>query len=94
MSLPSIFISLYYQWCKPVSSSTTWTNRNGASCHDGQKCTRSDTCKNGQCTGISFSCNNVCQYCNGIGCSLRMGYGYVAEKCTCKIAGRESNLSQ
>lgn len=82
------------QWCNPGASTTTWTNRNGVTCNDGQKCTRSDTCQNGQCKGISFTCNNLCQYCNGNDCSLHTGFGYVAGNCTCKIAGKDYSHQQ
>ncbi|XP_028398913.1 uncharacterized protein LOC114522435 [Dendronephthya gigantea] len=82
------------QWCHPGTTTSAWTNRNGISCDDGQKCTRSDKCTNGQCGGISFKCNSLCQYCNGNDCSLHTGFGYVAGKCTCKIAGKDYNHQQ
>ncbi|XP_046852682.1 uncharacterized protein LOC124445941 [Xenia sp. Carnegie-2017] len=82
------------QWCEPKVTTFAWTNRNGVSCDDGQKCTRQDKCKNGQCRGASFKCNTLCQYCNGNGCSLKQGFGFVNGKCTCKIAGRDYSHQQ
>ena len=82
------FLNLF-QWCLPRTSTTTWTKKNNVPCDDGDSCTMSDTCKQGQCNGISFICNSNCQSCNGRNCSLHTGYGYVAGKCSCKIAGRK-----
>ncbi|XP_028399278.1 protein psiF-like [Dendronephthya gigantea] len=82
------------QWCSPNVTTSTWTNRNGTSCDDGQKCTRSDKCQDGQCGGISFQCTSPCQYCDGTACSLHTGFGYVAGKCTCKIVGKEYSHQQ
>ncbi|CAB3984855.1 extracellular matrix A-like [Paramuricea clavata] len=82
------------QWCLPEASTTTWTNKHDVPCDDGDSCTKSDTCKHGQCEGISFTCNNDCQSCNGSDCGLHIGYGYVADNCTCKIAGRDYNHQQ
>ena len=56
-------------------------------CDDGNKCTRGDTCRSGQCTATPFNCNSVCQYCNGNSCSLKTGFGFMNNKCTCEIAG-------
>ena len=56
------------------------------------KCTRKDTCHSGQCTASRFTCNSVCQYCNGNSCSLKTGFGFVNNKCTCKIAGNYTVL--
>ena len=81
-----IFLNLF-QWCLPQTSTTTWTKKNNVPCDDGDSCTKSDTCKQGQCNGTSFTCNSNCQSCNGRDCTLHAGYGYVAGKCTCKIAG-------
>jgi hypothetical protein len=40
------------QSCQPASSTTAWTNRlSGATCNDGNPCTQSDTCQNGECIG-------------------------------------------
>ena len=78
---------LSFQWCKPSSSTSTWSNRDGVACDDGNKCTRGDTCTSGQCVATPFTCNSVCQYCNGNSCSLKTGFGFVNNKCTCKIAG-------
>jgi hypothetical protein len=86
-------LSILFQWCNPSVTTSAWTNRNGIPCDDGQKCTRSDTCKNGQCGGTSFQCNTLCQYCDGNGCSLNPGFGYVSGSCTCKIAGELSELN-
>lgn len=86
MTAAVIFISL--QWCLPEASIATWTKKlDNVSCDDGDSCTKSDTCKQGQCEGISFTCHSNCESCNGTGCSLNAGYGYVAGKCTCKIGG-------
>ncbi|KAL9987476.1 hypothetical protein ACROYT_G001789 [Oculina patagonica] len=77
------------QWCYPRSSISTWSSRYGASCDDNDKCTRGDTCRSGQCKGTGFTCNSDCQYCNGNSCSLKTGFGFANNKCTCKIAGRD-----
>ena len=77
-----------FQWCRPEASKTTWTKKHNVPCNDGDSCTKSDECKNGQCKGISFTCDSNCQSCNASGCSLHTGYAYVADKCACKIAGK------
>ncbi|PFX19966.1 Versican core protein [Stylophora pistillata] len=77
------------QWCNPGSSISTWSNRDGVACDDGNACTRADTCRSGQCTATPFNCNSDCQYCNGNSCSLKTGFGFVNSKCMCKIAGRD-----
>ncbi|XP_020632779.1 prestalk protein-like [Orbicella faveolata] len=77
------------QWCYPCNSSSTWSNLDGVACDDDNKCTRGDTCKSGQCVATPFTCNSVCHYCNGNGCSLKAGYGFVNNTCTCKIAGQD-----
>ncbi|XP_048583423.1 uncharacterized protein LOC116619209 isoform X2 [Nematostella vectensis] len=79
------------QWCNPTGSTSAWSNRNGVSCNDGNACTRADTCRNGICTSTPFTCNSHCQKCNGNSCSQKPGFGYVAGKCTCKIAGKDFN---
>ncbi|KAJ7365983.1 hypothetical protein OS493_002725 [Desmophyllum pertusum] len=79
------------QWCKPGSSISTWSNRDGVACDDSNQCTRGDTCRSGQCTATPFTCNSVCQFCNGNTCSLKTGFGFVNNKCTCKIAGQDYN---
>ena len=87
---PHIKISvvfLFFQWCNPSSSTSTWSNRDGVACDDGKDCTRGDTCSSGQCVATPFTCNSLCQDCNGNSCSLKTGYGFVNNKCTCKIAG-------
>ena len=76
-----------FKWCNPSSSTSTWTNREGVACDDGDKCTRGDTCRSGQCSATPFTCNSGCQYCNGSTCSLKTGFGFVNNKCMCKIAG-------
>ena len=86
-SQQKLYFLKLFQWCLPEASITTWTNKHDVPCDDGDSCTKSDTCKHGQCEGISFTCNNDCQSCNGSDCSLHIGYGYVAGNCTCKIAG-------
>ena len=83
-----LFIQRFFQWCRPEAGTTTWTRKNNVPCDDGDSCTKSDTCKQGQCSGISFTCNSNCQSCNGRDCTSHTGYGYVAGKCTCKIAGK------
>ncbi|XP_028410829.1 uncharacterized protein LOC114533499 [Dendronephthya gigantea] len=50
-------------------------------CNDQDSCSKSDKCKNGQCEGISFSCNNDCQSCNGNDCSLHIGCDGVLGTC-------------
>jgi len=80
-------VFLFFQWCNPSSSTSTWSNHNGVACDDGNKCTRGDTCSSGQCVATPFTCNSVCQFCNGNSCSLKTGFGFVNNKCTCKIAG-------
>ncbi|KAK3735006.1 hypothetical protein QZH41_010660, partial [Actinostola sp. cb2023] len=82
------------QWCNSAASKSTWSNRNGVSCDDGNKCTRSDTCKNGQCTGTAFSCNSHCQTCNGRDCSQKPGFGFISGKCTCRISGKDYSHQQ
>ncbi|XP_028399276.1 neurogenic locus notch homolog protein 1-like [Dendronephthya gigantea] len=82
------------QWCNPDITTSAWTKRNGTTCDDGEMCTRSDKCRNGQCGGISFQCTSPCQYCDGNGCSLHPGFGYVAGNCTCKIAGKDYSHQQ
>ncbi|KAL9987480.1 hypothetical protein ACROYT_G001793 [Oculina patagonica] len=77
------------QWCNPSASTSTWSNRNGVACDDGNKCTRGDTCNSGQCTATPFTCNSDCQFCNGNSCSLKTGFGFVNNKCMCKIAGQD-----
>ncbi|KAL9987448.1 hypothetical protein ACROYT_G001761 [Oculina patagonica] len=77
------------QWCDPGSSTSTWSNREGVACDDGNKCTGGDTCRSGQCTATPFTCNSHCQYCNGTSCSLKTGFGFANNKCTCKIAGQD-----
>lgn len=78
---------VFFQWCNPSASTSTWSNRNGVACDDGNKCTRGDTCNSGQCTATPFTCNSDCQFCNGNSCSLKTGFGFVNNKCMCKIAG-------
>ncbi|KAJ7389370.1 hypothetical protein OS493_032227, partial [Desmophyllum pertusum] len=77
------------QWCDPGISSTTWSNRDGVACDDNDKCTREDICHSGLCTAVPFTCNSVCQFCNGSSCSLKTGFGYDKNNCTCKIAGQD-----
>lgn len=80
--------TLSFQWCNETSSASTWTNRYNVSCDDGDKCTRSDTCTNGQCTGVTFTCNSQCQTCNGFKCTQKTGFGFVNGSCTCVISGK------
>lgn len=82
-----VLVAVSFQWCNPGSSISTWSNRDGVACDDGNACTRADTCRSGQCTATPFKCNSVCQYCNGNSCSLKTGFGFLNSKCTCKIAG-------
>ena len=82
-----VYLYAFFQLCNPSSSTSTWSNREGVACDDGNKCTRGDTCRSGQCTATPFNCNSLCQYCNGNSCSLKTGFGFVNNKCTCKIAG-------
>ncbi|XP_078378028.1 uncharacterized protein LOC144661203 isoform X1 [Oculina patagonica] len=77
------------QICDPSSSISTWSDRDGVACDDGNKCTRGDTCRSGQCTATPFWCNSVCQYCNGHNCSLKTGFGFVKNNCTCRINGQD-----
>ncbi|XP_068693813.1 SCO-spondin-like isoform X2 [Montipora foliosa] len=78
------------QWCDPSISTSTWSNRQGVACNDGDQCTRGDTCQSGHCTATPFTCNSLCQYCNGNGCSLKTGFG-LTNVCTCKIGGQDYN---
>ncbi|XP_068691216.1 prestalk protein-like [Montipora foliosa] len=78
------------QWCDPSISTSTWSNREGVACNDGDQCTRGDTCQSGRCTTTPFTCNSLCQYCNGSGCSLKTGFGFT-NVCTCKIGGHDYN---
>ncbi|PFX19963.1 hypothetical protein AWC38_SpisGene15613 [Stylophora pistillata] len=77
------------QWCNPGGTNSAWSNRDGMACDDGNKCTRADKCISGQCSGISFTCNSLCQFCNGTSCSLKTGFGFVNKTCTCKVAGQD-----
>ena len=86
-SLITFWFPSNFKWCNPSSSTSTWTNREGVACDDGDKCTRGDTCRSGQCSATPFTCNWVCQYCNGYNCSLKTGFGLVNNTCMCKIAG-------
>ncbi|XP_068693727.1 uncharacterized protein [Montipora foliosa] len=76
------------QWCDPSRSTSTWSNREGVACNDGDLCTRDDTCQSGHCSATPFTCNSRCQYCNGNGCSLKTGFGFT-NVCTCKIGGQD-----
>ena len=89
-----LFFSFFlFQWCDPSISTSTWSNREGVACNDGDQCTRGDTCQSGRCSTTPFTCNSLCQYCNGSGCSLKTGFGFT-NGCTCKIGGMsaKSNL--
>ncbi|XP_068740144.1 latent-transforming growth factor beta-binding protein 4-like [Montipora capricornis] len=78
------------QWCDPSRSESTWSSREGVACNDRDQCTRGDTCQSGHCTATPFTCNSLCQYCNGNGCSLKTGFGFT-NVCTCKIRGQDYN---
>ena len=77
----------FFQWCNPSNSTSTWSNRDGVECDDGNPCTRADMCQRGHCTATPFNCNQVCQFCNGNNCSMKTGFGFAKSKCMCKIAG-------
>ena len=85
-NLTFLFSFFLSQWCDPSISTSTWSNREGVACNDGDLCTRGDTCQSGHCTATPFTCNSLCQYCNGNGCSLKTGFGFT-NVCTCKIGG-------
>ncbi|PFX11922.1 hypothetical protein AWC38_SpisGene24199, partial [Stylophora pistillata] len=77
------------QKCDTSKSVSTWSDNDGAACDDGNICTRSDKCSNGQCKGTPLTCNSICQTCNGNSCGLKTGYGFSNGKCKCKINGRD-----
>ncbi|XP_073243741.1 uncharacterized protein [Porites lutea] len=77
------------QWCDPEESTSTWSSIEGVACDDKDNCTKGDICSDGLCAGTRFTCNFPCQECNGNGCSLNTGYGFVSNRCTCKIAGHD-----
>ncbi len=51
--------------CTPGSSTTAWTNHDGASCDDGLFCTVADTCASGICSGGARDCADAIG-CNGV----------------------------
>ena len=77
-----------FKWCDPEESTSSWSSIEGVACDDNDNCTKGDICSDGQCTGTRFTCDLPCQECNGNGCSLKTGYGFVSNRCTCKITGR------
>lgn len=87
-----LFAFFNFKRCEPEESTSTWSSIEGVACDDKQKCTKGDICSDGQCTGTRFTCNFPCQDCNGNGCSLNTGYGFVSNACTCKIAGRRNYI--
>ncbi len=44
--------------CDPLASQNSWTNADGATCDDGQDCTKLDTCADGTCAGQPYDCND------------------------------------
>ncbi|XP_066021598.1 protein crumbs homolog 1-like isoform X2 [Pocillopora verrucosa] len=72
------------QRCDTNKNVSTWSDNDGVACNDGDRCTRNDNCSNGQCRGTLFSCDSICQYCNGNSCGLKTGCGFSSSKCKCK----------
>lgn len=63
--------------CDPQTGTCDYPTQNGVSCTDGNDCTQADTCNGGNCTGTSYSCNdmNACtsDACDGLGgCNYTM----------------------
>lgn len=81
-----------FKWCDPEESTSSWSSIEGVACDDNVNCTKGDICSDGQCTGTRFTCDLPCQECNGNGCSLKTGYGFVSNRCTCKITGRRNYI--
>ena len=75
------------QRCDISKNLSTWSDNDGVACNDGDRCTRNDNCSNGQCRGTLFSCNSICQYCNGNSCGLKTECGFSSSKCKCKRIG-------
>ena len=75
------------QRCDTSKNVSTWSDNDGVACNDGDRCTRNDNCSNGQCRGTLFSCDSICQYCNGNSCGLKTGCGFSNSKCKCKRIG-------
>jgi len=72
--------------CDPLQDPWNWSYRNGASCDDGESCTRADTCLIGTCQGIPYVCDDgldcTIDQCTGDGnCAARLAAN------TCLIDG-------
>ncbi|XP_065840987.1 uncharacterized protein [Oscarella lobularis] len=66
--------------CNKYASRSGWTDISGGPCNDAQACTKDDQCKDGVCSGTSFTCKS-CETCNGARCTLNSGYCLIKENC-------------
>jgi DNA-binding beta-propeller fold protein YncE len=80
--------------CLSAKSSTTWSNADGIGCDDNNKCTYSDVCTGGLCSGTLYSCDDglscTVDACNGGGpadCSIGLLAGHCVIDGACYAAG-------
>jgi len=73
--------------CRPDISTSTWSAvAAGASCNDGNSCTKSDQCNNGSCAGTTYTCNDGLT-CTTDSCDGAGGCGATPTAGNCAIDG-------
>jgi len=88
------------QQCSPSTSQTAWTTKaNGASCNDGNACSKNDVCTGGSCHGTAYTCDDgvacTTNVCNGDGtCSYPVAAGNCLISGTCVAANAANPANQ